>query len=195
MRRSNSIVAIVLSYVYDFLLRIMEDAISFLSSNAYIVTAIDGLPFIAAGKRAVHLIFTNFGEKLAAELVGEIVIWTLKLFIFSISFLIGLEWLIVSYRILIWNQQYINNLFLITQTNYDETAILTFCIIIVLSFLVAHVMMSTFESTVDTLFICYSIDSEENDGFVRPYFMSDDLKNTMFEAKQLAPAGAEPQQV
>lgn len=57
-------------------------------------------------------------------------------------------------------------------------------------------MMSTFESTLDTLFICYSIDSEENDGFVRPYFMSDDLKNTMFEAKQLAPpAEAEPQQV
>lgn len=96
MRGSNSGVVVALSYVYDFLLKLLEDVISFLSNNAYIVTAIDGLPFIAAGKRAVHLMFTNFGEKLAAELVGDIVVWTCKLFIFFMSCLIGCELLSVS---------------------------------------------------------------------------------------------------
>ncbi|KAG4073667.1 hypothetical protein HA402_000891 [Bradysia odoriphaga] len=172
IRQSNNILAVALVYVYDFLLRLLEDAISFLTSNAYIVTAIDGLPFIAAGKRAVHLIFTNFGEKLAAELVGDIVVWTCKLFIFFTS-------LLVSYELLFSGDQ---------QTG---DGLFSFCIIIVLAFLVTHVMLGTFESTIDTLFVCYSIDTEENDGVVRPFFMSESLKNTMFEAKQLGPPMAQ----
>lgn len=95
MRRSNNIVGVILTYIYDFMLRLMEDAISFLSNNAYIVTAIDGLPFIDAGKRAVHLIFTNFGEKLASELVGDILVGVCKLFIFFTSVLVGFELLAV----------------------------------------------------------------------------------------------------
>lgn len=66
--------------------------------------------------------------------------------------------------------------------------IFTLCIIIVLALLVSNAILGTFESTVDTLFICYSIDTEENDGVVRPFFMSDNLKDTMFEAKQFAPS-------
>lgn len=77
-----------------------------------------------------------------------------------------------------------------------ESDIFTFGIIVVLALLVSHIMMATFESAVDTLFICYSIDSEENDGVMRPYFMSESLKNAMNDAKQLAPSEEpEPQQV
>lgn len=63
----------------------IESAITFLSNNAYIVTAVDGLPFIAAGKRAVNLMFTNFGEKITSELVGGAVFWICKFTIFFIS--------------------------------------------------------------------------------------------------------------
>lgn len=96
MRQSDNIVLIALSYVYEFIVSLLEGMIDFLNNNAYIVTAIDGLPLFAAGKRAVHLIFNNFGEHFATQTVGDLVIGSCKLFIFLPSFLIGFELISVS---------------------------------------------------------------------------------------------------
>ncbi|XP_037050462.1 choline transporter-like protein 1 [Bradysia coprophila] len=152
------------------MMSLLEGIISFLNNNAYIVTAIDGLPLFAAGKRAVHLIFNNFGEHMASQTVGDLVIGSCKLFIFLPSFLVGIEMI---------------------------SSGLSLIVVLLLAILVSHVMMSTFETTVDTLFICYSIDSEENDGEERPYFMSDNLIIAMVETKNLEPPKTpiEPQQV
>ena len=40
--------------------------------------------------------------------------------------------------------------------------------------------------TVDTIFICYCIDVEENDGVENPYYMSDSLRKIMMEMKGFA---------
>jgi len=42
--------------------------------------------------------------------------------------------------------------------------------------------------TVDTIFICYCIDVEENDGVENPYYMSDSLRKIMMELKGFAGA-------
>ncbi|XP_037037855.1 choline transporter-like protein 1 [Bradysia coprophila] len=169
-QESDNIVLIALSYVYEFMMSLLEGIISFLNNNAYIVTAIDGLPLLLAGKRAVHLIFNNFGEHMASQTVGDLVIGSCKLFIFLPSFLVGIEMI---------------------------SSGLSLIVVLLLAILVSHVMMSTFETTVDTLFICYSIDSEENDGEERPYFMSENLIIAMVETKHLEPPKTpiEPQQV
>lgn len=46
--------------------------------------------------------------------------------------------------------------------------------------------MTVFEMTVDTIFICFCEDCEQNDGMNRPYFMSKGLMEVMKELKQAA---------
>lgn len=46
--------------------------------------------------------------------------------------------------------------------------------------------MSVFEMTVDTIFICFCEDCEQNNGMDRPYFMSKGLMEVMQELKQTA---------
>jgi solute carrier family 44 protein 1 (choline transporter-like protein) len=49
----------------------------------------------------------------------------------------------------------------------------------IFSFLIAHCFISVFEMTVDTIFICFCDDVEQNDGTSKPYFASVDLRNVM----------------
>lgn len=46
--------------------------------------------------------------------------------------------------------------------------------------------MTVYEMTVDTIFICFCEDCEQNDGMTRPYFMSKNLMEVMQELKQAA---------
>jgi hypothetical protein len=43
--------------------------------------------------------------------------------------------------------------------------------------------MTVYEMTVDTIFICFCEDSEQNNGMDRPYFMSRNLMEVMYEIK------------
>lgn len=52
--------------------------------------------------------------------------------------------------------------------------------------LIIHCFLSVYEMTVDTIFLCYCEDSDQNDGCLKPFFMSDDLKRVM---KRLEIAG------
>lgn len=40
-----------------------------------------------------------------------------------------------------------------------------------------------FEMTIDTIFVCFCIDCEENDGVTREFYMSESLKKIMIEMK------------
>lgn len=44
--------------------------------------------------------------------------------------------------------------------------------------------MAVFEMTVDTIFLCYCIDCEENDGINQPYYMSPKLMKAMQKIKE-----------
>lgn len=46
--------------------------------------------------------------------------------------------------------------------------------------------MTVYEMTLDTIFVCFCEDCEENDGMERPYFMSKGLMEVMQELKQQA---------
>lgn len=59
-------------------------------------------------------------------------------------------------------------------------------IAIVFAFLIAHCFVSVFEMTVDTIFICFCEDCEENDGVSKPYYMSESLMKIMTEMKETA---------
>lgn len=46
--------------------------------------------------------------------------------------------------------------------------------------------MTVYEMTLDTIFICFCVDCEENDGTTRPYFMSRKMMEVMMELKGAA---------
>lgn len=53
-----------------------------------------------------------------------------------------------------------------------------------LAFLIAHCFVTVFEMSIDTIFLCFCIDCEDNNGSTRPYFMSDGLRKVMTEMKK-----------
>lgn len=54
---------------------------------------------------------------------------------------------------------------------------------IIFALLIAHCFVTVFEMSVDTIFLCFCIDLEENDGTTRPYFMSDGLRKVIMDMK------------
>lgn len=46
--------------------------------------------------------------------------------------------------------------------------------------------MTVYEMTLDTIFICFCVDCEQNDGTTRPYFMSRKMMEVMMELKGAA---------
>lgn len=56
-------------------------------------------------------------------------------------------------------------------------------VIVIFTFLIAHCFITVFEMTVDTIFICYCDDCDENDGSAQPYFMSPKLMIIMQKLK------------
>lgn len=54
---------------------------------------------------------------------------------------------------------------------------------IIFSYLIADCVLSVFEITVDTIFICYCEDLDKNDGVESPYYMSRSLLIAMKEIK------------
>ena len=57
---------------------------------------------------------------------------------------------------------------------------------VIFAYFIANCFISVFEMTIDTIFICYCEDCEENDGISRPYFMSNGLKESFEELKTAA---------
>lgn len=58
-------------------------------------------------------------------------------------------------------------------------------IAVILSFIIVHCLVTVFEMTVDTIFLCYCEDVQANDGSaLKPYYMSSGLQNVMEELKE-----------
>jgi choline transporter-like protein 2/4/5 len=53
-------------------------------------------------------------------------------------------------------------------------------IVCIVALTIAHFFVTVFEMTLDTIFMCYCIDIEENDGgLMKPYYMSTELEMVM----------------
>lgn len=146
----------------------IENFFKFLSKNAYIVTAIHGQGLIKSGKRAAKLIIQNVDDIIAVNFIGDFVLAMAKLIIVIISVLLAM--LIFSIAP--------NNI-----PQYNNTP--AYIAVAIVSLSVACVSFGVFETTVDTLFICYCEDNLLNDGTVRPYYMSTNLKEFVEESKKV----------
>ena len=48
-------------------------------------------------------------------------------------------------------------------------------IVAIVSLLIAHMFLSVYNMAIDTIFLCFCEDCEQNDGITKPYFMSKGL--------------------
>ncbi|KAL7012090.1 hypothetical protein ACKWTF_014622 [Chironomus riparius] len=160
-RESKNPVGYFIACCLQCLLDLLEELLGYLVRNAYIIVAKEGTGFMESGKRAYHLLIRNIVDVIALNNFGDIVLGVCRLLIVLIAGFVGYE---------------------ILDTN--ETRKIMFIPLLVgviFAFLIAHCFVTVFEMTVDTIFICYCIDVEENDGAQNPYYMSDSLKKIMTE--------------
>lgn len=69
------------------------------------------------------------------------------------------------------------------QINDQDELAVTF-VLIVIAFVVCHGFLTVFDMTLNTLFICFCDDCDQNDGKSRPYSMSENLLEVMKAVKK-----------
>lgn len=126
--------------------------------------ALEGTGLIPSGKRAVKLLKKNLLDVIALNQFGDIVMVIARIFI---ALLAGT---------LCYSLIYSKNEIILKWAPAAVAAIIAFFII--------HCFMAVFEMGVDTVFVCFCIDYEKNDGASSPYFMSPALQEVMSKAKK-----------
>ncbi|XP_072399790.1 choline transporter-like protein 1 isoform X2 [Diabrotica undecimpunctata] len=150
--------------IVDACIGALEDFLKFLSKNAYILIAMHGKPFYKSGKRAAKIIFQNAVNIVSINFVGDFVLGMAQMLIVLISLLITV------------------GLMHGTEGDYQSVVYL---IVFFVSLFVAVTCFSIFETTIDTIFLCFCEDSLLNDGMARPYAMSRDLMEFVENSKKL----------
>ncbi|XP_019868006.1 choline transporter-like protein 1 [Aethina tumida] len=148
--------------IADCLLSCIEDAIKFLSKNAYIITALHGEGFWKSGKRASKLIAQNIINIVAINSVGD--------------FVLGMAQLLII--LLTWAFAY-----LCFAKAEIESILFAYALVLVFSGIMAGAIFSIFETAVDSIFICFCEDMLMNDGISKPYAMSKGLMEFIEKSK------------
>jgi hypothetical protein len=136
----------------------------FLNKNAYIEIAIHGTSFCKSAKNAFQLLTRNVLRLAALDAVSGLVILFSKLFIGgSAAF-----YIFIRLR--------------------DRTDINFFVVPLVIAFVfgycIGSIFLYVYEMAIDTIFLCFCEDCEQNDGSAaRPFFMPDGLKKLVNSKK------------
>jgi hypothetical protein len=168
LQKSGSASAQLLACFCGCIINLLERLLKYLVRNAYIIVAKDGTPFIKSAMRASDLLLQHIMDVIALNNFGDMVLVVGRIFVTVIAGLVGYA--------------------LLSRTSMSMYFV-PLIIGVVLAFFIVHCFLSVFEMTVDTIFICFCIDCEENDGITRPYFMSAGLRKIMIEMKAAAGNG------
>ncbi|KAF5305606.1 hypothetical protein FQR65_LT07686 [Abscondita terminalis] len=132
-----------------------EKILKYLTRNAYIEIAIHGYNFCQAGKQAFKTLTSNALRVATINSVGDFVLFLGKLLVVVATVLIGVELIQKKDGIIhSWVPLTLAGLF---------------------AYFISHCFLSVYEMAIDSIFICFCEDCEENDGLGKPYYMSRDL--------------------
>ncbi|XP_046356995.1 choline transporter-like protein 1 [Haliotis rufescens] len=146
----------------DFFLKMLqcclycfENFIKYLNRNAYIMTASHGYNFFTGAKKAFMILLANILRVAAINSIGNFVLFLAKIGCVAVTVLVGNEFFKMRDDI-----------------NYVWAPLTAAGAV---AFAIAHCFMLVYEITMDTIFLCFCEDCEENDGVTKPYFMSKNL--------------------
>ncbi|XP_047011736.1 choline transporter-like protein 5-B isoform X3 [Ictalurus punctatus] len=146
----------------------LEHVIRFMNRNAYIMIAIFGRNFCASARDAFFLLMRNVMRVAVLDKVTDFLLFLGKILI---SGSVGvLAFFFFTRQIPVFQEK-------VPSLNYYWVPLLT---VVFGSYLVAHGFFSVYAMCVDTLFLCFLVDLEKNDGSAsRPYYMSSSLRSIL----------------
>ncbi|GLH03077.1 Choline transporter-like protein 1 [Gryllus bimaculatus] len=141
-----------------------EKVLQFFSRNAYIEVAMNGYNFCKGGQQAFKLFATNALRVAAINSVGDFVLFLGKAIVVIATVLIGVHMLQDKEEI---------------QHKWIPLALVG-----LFAYVVSHIFVTVYEMAIDTIFLCFCEDCEENDGLSRPYYMSRGLMEFVQNSKK-----------
>lgn len=136
-----------------------EKCLKFISKNAYIITAMEGLSFCRATIRAGKLILNNVAQVGVVSFISFFVIWIGKLMICA-----GVGVLAFFFLDFFPPEGMQSMAFPVVLTT-------------MLGYYVGSAFLSVYSMAIDTILLCFCLDRENNDGSEqKPYFMGDSLR-------------------
>ncbi|XP_065560082.1 choline transporter-like protein 5 [Artemia franciscana] len=146
----------------------LEKFMRFINRNAYIITAIRGTNFFSSAREAVSLIMRNLARVWVLDKVTD-----LMLLIGRLVICIGIG--IISNYVLAGGVPQLNSE--LPQLSYQIVPIV---VIVIGSYFITGAFFGVYAMAVDTMFLSFLIDCENNDGSEdKPYYMSKELKKIL----------------
>ncbi|XP_012998329.1 choline transporter-like protein 3 isoform X5 [Cavia porcellus] len=137
---------------FSYLARLLHH----LNQNAYTTTAINGTDFCTSTKDSLKILSKNSNHFTSVNCFGDFVIFLGKVLVVCFTVFAGLM-----------------------AFNYNRTLQVWAIPLLLVAFfacLVAHSFLSVFETVLDVLFLCFTVDLETNDGSSeKPYFMDQEF--------------------
>ncbi|XP_067460909.1 choline transporter-like protein 5-A isoform X1 [Thunnus thynnus] len=146
----------------------LEKFIRYMNRNAYIMVAIYGKNFCTSAREAFFLLMRNMVRVAVLDRVTDFLLFLGKVLIAGG---VGVVAFLFFTREIPVIQEEVPNL------NYYWIPLLT---VVIGAYLIAHGFFSVYAMCVDTLFLCFLLDQEMNNGsLARPYHMTSSLRRTI----------------
>nr|XP_008999999.2 choline transporter-like protein 3 isoform X3 [Callithrix jacchus] len=124
--------------------------------NAYTTTAINGTDFCTSAKDAVKILSKNSSHLTSINCFGDFIIFLGKVLVVCFTVFGGLMAFNYNRAFQVWA--------------------VPLLLVAFFAYLVAHSFLSVFETVLDALFLCFTVDLETNDGSSeKPYFMDQEF--------------------
>ncbi|XP_018593777.1 choline transporter-like protein 1 [Scleropages formosus] len=147
----------------------LEKCLNYLNQNAYTATAINSTNFCTSARDAFVILVENALRVAAINTVGDFVLFLGKILIVSCTAFVGVLSLNYQRDYTVW--------------------VVPLLIVCLFAFLVAHCFLSIFEIVVDVLFLCFAIDTKNNDGSPGREFYMDKALMEFVENSRKTQAG------
>ncbi|XP_023497360.2 choline transporter-like protein 3 isoform X2 [Equus caballus] len=134
----------------------LDRCLRHLNQNAYTTTAINATDFCASAKDALKLLSKNSSHFTSVNRFGDFIIFLGKVLVVCFTVFGGLMAFNYNRALQVWA--------------------IPLLLVAFLAYLVAHSFLSVFETVLDALFLCFTVDLETNDGSSeKPYFMDQEF--------------------
>lgn len=138
---------------------LLDRFLKYIDRNAYIMMSMYGEGYLHSAKRAVELLYKNTTRAIVLDYVTYFVLLVSRLLITGFAGYMTAQEMVIANLHYKW---------------------LPIVIVVIGTYFISKGLFSVYSMAVDTLFICFLIDSTNNDGTIeRPYFMSKELRRIM----------------
>jgi len=133
-----------------------QNFMKFVQKNGYIVCAVEGTGFCESCKIAFELLAANVLRVSAVSYISTFVLFIGKLLVSFTGLLIGFLWINGGYTSEV--KEFLTN----PAENMEYDTFTAYVVLFVLNYVVAYIVIETYDMAVDTMLLCVLIDEDTN---------------------------------